>query len=626
MAQLRSQHLGNAVGRDVTLDGSGSTTGSNVWYALPAARREAIGLILLYSDQMWNHSISVTTTKKDNNPNVPLRIATQFLIYKIVCGLRNPTTFESNSTNECGTSGDIFFNAGAASVPYFAPNYNALVDAIQAAKKIPSFTSASSGSAPTINLTGEETSVYDSNGVLSNFSFTDGNGAEFYKSGSTRFITQTGTISSSTVFKATRYLPSTASSTYNLWYMSGSSYQTTVSLASASSGNLNAYFKLKAPDPGTISLTKTTEDGKNLSGWRFGIYSNSACTTLVSGLHSTNTSGKISVTGLTPGTYYVKEIGHTDSAINALYYCSSTNPQAVTVTAGGTASVSFTNKLNTGSVKLIKATNTGANLSGWQIGLYTDADCSNAMAGSPFVTGADGTVTVSGLQKGTYYAKEIPTDDSYWEFDTAVKPVTVAVAQTAEVTFTNTHYGRIEIRKTTNTGNQLGGWTFRVRDSKGNSYGDFTTDDNGYACTQNLPLGRYTVVELPTEDNYWLTELGFHDVTVKAGETTVDTWLNKEQGLAWFYKKPIPGSPWKAGTSLCIRTNPAPRRSAPLLPMRTAGRAITLTPVPTGQRKPATNMVGLRMNTGWWMKLSRNLKSSPMKMFPSPSPMSSTAD
>ena len=626
MAQLRSQHLGNAVGRDVTLDGSGSTTGSNVWYALPAARREAIGLILLYSDQMWNHSISVTTTKKDNNPNVPLRIATQFLIYEIVCGLRNPTTFESNSTNECGTSGDIFFNAGAASVPYFAPNYNALVDAIQAAKKIPSFTSASSGSAPTINLTGEETSVYDSNGVLSNFSFTDGNGAEFYKSGSTRYITQTGTISSSTVFKATRYLPSTASSTYNLWYMSGSSYQTTVSLASASSGNLNAYFKLKAPDPGTISLTKTTEDGKNLSGWRFGIYSNSACTTLVSGLHSTNTSGKISVTGLTPGTYYVKEIGHTDSAINALYYCSSTNPQAVTVTAGGTASVSFTNKLNTGSVKLIKATNTGANLSGWQIGLYTDADCSNAMAGSPFVTGADGTVTVSGLQKGTYYAKEIPTDDSYWEFDTAVKPVTVAVAQTAEVTFTNTHYGRIEIRKTTNTGNQLGGWTFRVRDSKGNSYGDFTTDDNGYACTQNPPLGRYTVVELPTEDNYWLTELGFHDVTVKAGETTVDTWLNKEQGLAWFYKKPIPGSPWKAGTSLCIRTNPAPRRSAPLLPMRTAGRAITLTPVPTGQRKPATNMVGLRMNTGWWMKLSRNLKSSPMKMFPSPSPMSSTAD
>ena len=529
---------GNSVDREVTLDGSGSTTGSNVWYALPAARREAIGLILLYSNQMWDHSISVTTTKKDANPNVPLRIATQFLIYEIVCGLRDPNTFTLNATNECGTAGDIFYNAGVASLTNFAANYNTLVSYVQSAKKIPSFTSASSSSAPTITLNGTAASVTDSNGVLSNFSFSNGNGSSFSKSGDTLTVTQTGTISESTVYSATRTVPSASNSTYCLWYMSGSSYQTTISLCSASTGSLNAYFKLKAvPQVGNISLTKTTEDGKNLSGWQFGIYSNSACTSLVSGPHTTNTSGQISVTDLSAGTYYVKELGHTDSTINTLYYCSSTNPQKVTVTAGATASVSFTNKLNTGSVKLIKTTNTGANLSGWQIGLYTDADCTNAVSGSPFTTGADGTVTVSGLQKGTYYAKEIPTDDPYWEFDTAVKPVTVAVAQTAEVTFTNTHYGRIEIRKTTNTGNQLGGWTFRVRDSEGNSYGDFTTDDNGYACTQNLPLGRYTVVELPTEDNYWLTELGFHDVTVKAGETTVDTWLNKEQGLAWFYKK-----------------------------------------------------------------------------------------
>lgn len=130
-----------------------------------------------------------------------LRIATQFLIYEIVCGLRDPATFKSNSVNSCGTSGDIFYNAGEASVPYFAPKYNALVDAIHAAKKIPSFTGASVSSAPTITLTGEETSVTDSNGVLSNFSFMDGNGAKFYKSGNTLYITQTGDISESTVYK-----------------------------------------------------------------------------------------------------------------------------------------------------------------------------------------------------------------------------------------------------------------------------------------------------------------------------------------------------------------------------------------------------------------------------------------
>jgi len=404
---------GNSVDRDVTLNGSGSTHGSNVWYALPAARREAIGLILLYSNQMWDYSISVTNTPKANNPNVPLRIATQMLIYEIVCGLRDPVTFTTNSTNECGTSGYIFYQAGESSVPNFASKYNALVSYIQSALKIPSFTSKTSGSAPTITLTGEETSVYDSNGVLSHFSFTDGNGAEFYKSGDTLYITQTGNISDSTVFKATRNVPSASGSTYNLWYMSGSSYQTTISLANPSSGGLSAYFKLKGvPATGNISLTKTTEDGKNLSGWRFGIYSNSACTSLISGPHATNSSGKISITGLPAGTYYVKELGHTDSSINALYTCASTNPQRVTVATGGTATVSFYNKLNTGNIKLIKATNTGKNVSGWKIGLYTDSRCTSQVSGSPFTTGSDGTVTVSGLKPGTYYAREVGSADS----------------------------------------------------------------------------------------------------------------------------------------------------------------------------------------------------------------------
>ena len=626
---------GNSVDRDVTVSGSGSTTGANAWYSLPENRREAIGLILLYSDQMWDDSISVTTTTRDNNPNVPLRVATQFLIYEIVCGLRDPDTFALNATNESGTAGDIFYNAGAAAIDDFAPNYNQLVANIQAAMKRPSFTGSSSSNVPTITLTGDETSVTDSNGVLSNWSFTDGNGAEFYKSGNTLYITQIGTISESTVFKATRSLPSAYNSSFNLWYMSGSSYQTTISLASASTGTAYAYFKLDPPDLGSLDLTKATEDGENLSGWQFGIYSNSTCTSLVSGPHTTNSSGKISVSGLTAGTYYVKELGHTDSSIDALYYCSGTNPQKVTISAGGTAAVSFTNKLNignlsltkttednknlsgwqfgiysnsacttmvsgphttdssgnisvtglfpgtyyvkenghtdsniaalytcastnpqevtisvgktvtvsfhnvlnTGSVKLVKETNTGENLAGWQIGLYFDSDCTQPIDGSPFVTGADGTITISDLEPGTLYAKEIPTDDPYWEFDTEVKKVSIAVNQTATVTFTNTHYGRIEFRKTTNTGNHLGGWTFRVQNSNYDVVGEYTTDESGYACTENLPMGRYTVIELQTDDLYWNFELGFHDVTVVAGEDTVDEWLNREQGLGWFYKQ-----------------------------------------------------------------------------------------
>ena len=488
---------GNSVDRGVTLDGSGSTAGSNVWYAMPEDYREAIGLILLYSDQMWDHSVSVTTTKKDSNPNVPLRIATQFLIYEIVCGLRDPATFKSNSVNSCGTSGDIFYNAGEASVPYFAPKYNALVDAIHAAKKIPSFTGASVSSAPTITLTGEETSVTDSNGVLFNFSFTDGNGAKFYKSGNTLYITQTGDISESTVYKAARNLPSAFDSTYRIWYMSGSSYQTTVSLDTASAGSLNAYFKLKAaPRPGSIRLTKTTEDGKNLSGWKFGIYSDSACTKLVSGPHTTDGSGKISAAGLAAGTYYVKELGHTDSAIGELYYCSGANPQKVTVTAGAAATVSFTNKRNTGGVKIIKTMPDGGSTAGWKFEVY---DSNHKLVGS-YTTASDGTILTDYLLPGTYTVKEIIPEDSPYTCDAPnPKTVTISAGQTAEVTFTNRMKpGEIRIQKTDTHGEPLAGAEFLLEWSKDGqqwqtvTYTDSPDVTEGTCATEGLTDGKLT--------------------------------------------------------------------------------------------------------------------------------------
>ena len=488
---------GNSVDRGVTLDGSGSTAGSNVWYAMPEDYREAIGLILLYSDQMWDHSVSVTATKKDSNPNVPLRIATQFLIYEIVCGLRDPATFQSNSVNVCGTSGDIFYNAGEASVPYFAPKYNTLVDAIHAAKKIPSFTGASVSSAPTITLTGEETSVTDSNGVLSNFSFTDGNGAEFYKSGNTLCITQTRDISESTVYKAARNLPSASDSTYRIWYMSGSSYQTTVSLDTASAGSLNAYFKLKAaPRPGSIRLTKTTEDGENLSGWKFGIYSDPACTKLVSGPHATDNGGKISAAGLTAGTYYVRELGHTDSAIGEMYYCSGANPQKVTVTAGAAATVSFTNKRNTGGVKIIKTMPDGGSTAGWKFEVY---DSNHKLVGS-YTTASDGTVLTDYLLPGTYTVKEIIPEDSPYTCD-APNPqtVTISAGQTAEVTFTNRMKpGEIRIQKTDTHGESLAGAEFLLEWSRDGrqwqkvTYTDSPDVTEGTCTAEGLTDGKLT--------------------------------------------------------------------------------------------------------------------------------------
>lgn len=104
---------GNYMDEDLGVSGSGSTRGSNVWYAMPYSYRQAIALTLLYSRQLWDSNYSVKTTSMANNPNVSTRIATQFLIYEIVTGLRDADTFNRRGSNGY-TSGDVFYNAGVA--------------------------------------------------------------------------------------------------------------------------------------------------------------------------------------------------------------------------------------------------------------------------------------------------------------------------------------------------------------------------------------------------------------------------------------------------------------------------------------------------------------------------------
>ena len=456
---------GNYMDEDLGVPGSGSTRGSNVWYAMPSSYRQAIALTLLYSKQLWNSNYSVKTTAMANNPNVSTRIATQFLIYEIVTGLRDADTFNRRGSNGY-TSGDVFYNAGVASVSGFAEKYNSIVSSVQNAMKIPSFTSRSSGSAPTVTMSGSQVSVTDSNGVLGNFSFTNGNGASFSKSGNTLTITKTGSISPTALFSATQSLPSAENSTVSIYYSASSTYQTCVKLYSPQVDTLRAYFKVNAPDPGAIALVKTTEDGQNLSGWRFGVYSNAACTTLVSGPHTTDTSGRISITGLNAGTYYVKELGHTNSAISSRYTCSGENPKMVSISNGTTTSVSFYNKLTVGALEIRKSTNTGNHLDGWKFIVKKDGA---EIPGSPFATDKDGKILTGNLTPGDYTVEEVLPADSLYSGE-APKTVTVTAGKTAEVSFLNKlRTGKITIRKVDTKDEPLAGATFLLEGSEDGS-------------------------------------------------------------------------------------------------------------------------------------------------------------
>ena len=521
---------GNYMDEDLGVSGSSSTRGSNVWYAMPYSYRQAIALTLLYSRQLWDSNYSVKTTAMANNPNVSTRIATQFLIYEIVTGLRDADTFNRRGSNGY-TSGDVFYNAGVASVSGFAEKYNSIVSSVQNAMKIPSFTSRSSGSAPTITMSGSQVSVTDSNGVLGNFSFTNGNGASFSKSGNTLTITKTGSISPTALFSATRNLPSAENSTVSIYYSASSTYQTCVKLYSPQVDTLRAYFRINAPDPGAIALVKTTEDGQNLSGWQFSLYSNAACSTLVSGPHTTNSNGKISITGLNAGTYYVKELGHTNSAISSRYTCSGDNPQSVTVSNGTTTSVSFYNKLTVGALEIRKSTNTGNHLDGWKFIVKKDG---TEIPGSPFTTDETGIIRISNLAPGKYLVLESPTEDPYWSGELGYHTVTVEYGKTAVDQWLNKEQGLGYFTKSTNTGDEISGWHITVY-----------TDE---ACTQKLRTlitgqdgtvgiylepGTYWVKETGSEevrDDYWKMDDSVKKLVIRSHEKTTLEFINNYSG------------------------------------------------------------------------------------------------
>lgn len=505
---------------------------------LSIAQLEAMCIAALYGQH--------TLPQSSNYEDLSNMVATQIIIWEIAIGWRDcyPPYAQTN---------DAFirrFKHGYGVGPEATSSYITIGGRLQTVidcyneisanmaahdESILSFASRSSSRAPTIELTPDGTGKYsatvtDTNGVLSDFSFTNTSKLKFTKNGNKLTITASEQVKD-ILIAPTKQMPDANNHIYFVWH--NGSYQVMLATPNQPSYDpVPAYFYVTTPElKSSLDLTKTTEDGKNLANWSFGIYSDSGCTNLISGPHTTDTNGKISVGDLTAGTVYVKELGHKDNSINSLYTCASTNPQRVVLVAGETANVSFHNKLNTGSVKLVKETSCGEHLAGWQIGLYTDAACTKAVSGSPFTTGEDGSVTVSDLSVGTLHAKEIPADDPYWVCDPEVKTITIEAGKTATVTFRNTHYGNIRITKNAVNGSAEG-WSFQILDAEGNTVDTVKSDADGYAYSDMLLPGQYFIREIhDRDDTYWEYDAVVEkEVTVTSGSQAEVTYTNTQYG------------------------------------------------------------------------------------------------
>ena len=108
--------------------------------------------------------------------------------------------------------------------------------------------------------------------------------------------------------------------------------------------------------------------------------------------------------------------------------------------------------------------------------------------------------------------------------------------------------GQIQVKKTTNTGQNLSGWKFEIVDKATNKVvKTVTTDSKGLATAANLPAGEYIVREVGGGDAYWQLDTSGHTVTVVAGQTATVTVNNVHRGRIVVQKNAVNGSPegWK---------------------------------------------------------------------------------
>ena len=273
---------------------------------------------------------------------------------------------------------------------------------------------------------------------------------------------------------------------------------------------------------GAAQIIKATTNGGTVAGWHFEVKNSSGT---VIGNYVTDSTGIITV-NLEPGTYTVTE---TDG--ESQYWQNDPNPtKTVTVKAGQTAKVTFTNKYQ-GEAQIVKTTTNGGTVAGWH---FEVKNSSGTVIGN-YVTDSTGIIALA-LEPGTYTVTETDGEKEYWENDAnPTKTITVKAGQTAKVTFTNKWVGKAKVIKTATNGGSVEGWTFTIKNASGTFVGKYTTDKNGLIAV-NLEPGTYTVQETPVDDPYWVCDTEVKTITVKAGETVSVSFRNEYVGRAKIIK------------------------------------------------------------------------------------------
>ncbi|WP_337805531.1 SpaA isopeptide-forming pilin-related protein [Ruminococcus bicirculans (ex Wegman et al. 2014)] len=287
---------------------------------------------------------------------------------------------------------------------------------------------------------------------------------------------------------------------------------------------------------GSIKVTKSTTGNLNIEGIKFFATGISDTNKDLKFEATTNENGVAMFDKLVIGKYVITEDG---STVPAAYLTA--DEQEVTVEYNETAEVSFENEEKTGSIKVQKRTEGQKNVEGITFYLKGTSD-SGREINIPATTDKDGVAVFENVPIGTYSIIEDEETVPYGYLVADEKEVTVIYSETVDAEIINNEQtGTIKVHKRTEGDLNISGITFYLKgtsDSGREINIPATTDKDGVAVFENVPVGTYMVIEDEKTVPYGYLVAAEKEVTITYAETVDTDILNEEQtGTIQIHKK-----------------------------------------------------------------------------------------
>ncbi|MGM0340156.1 SpaA isopeptide-forming pilin-related protein [Enterococcus sp. AZ007] len=268
---------------------------------------------------------------------------------------------------------------------------------------------------------------------------------------------------------------------------------------------------------GTFQMVKESNDGKRLKGAEFDLYKGDS--TVPERQGTTDGSGVLTLNGLAPGDYHLKE----KVAPNGYIINETQIDFTISGTAEGQPAVVMPKEpfINyQGSAELIKKNADGQPLKGAE---FEVLDSERNRVGETITSNKDGEVVAEGLAPGDYVFKEVKAPTGYvinsTEVPFTIKRSTEDGKQTATIKEPLINYqGSAKIIKTNEEGKGLSGAIFKLRTKAGKMIKkDLKTDAEGVVKVDQLSPGDYQFIETKAPAGYIVNTTPV-DFTINAKE------------------------------------------------------------------------------------------------------------